>query len=61
MARLEGETSNAIFDVFEEWEAYFKSAKIDFQAITKEGSLPIKIKQLQQPPSSPSRPRGPSR
>lgn len=61
MTRLEGDTSNAIFDVFEEWEAYFKSAKIDFQTVSKEDSLPNKTRQLQQKSSSTSRPRGPSR
>ncbi len=35
MARLEGDTSNSLFDVFEEWETYFKTAKIDLSNLSE--------------------------
>lgn len=46
MVRLEGETSNALFETLEQWEAYLKSENIQL-------SQPVR------PPAGPKR-RGPS-
>ncbi len=35
MARLEGDTSNSLFDVLEEWETYFRTAQIDLSNLSK--------------------------
>lgn len=42
MVRLEGETSNTVFEILEEWNNYLKAENIDVSREVKARPLPLR-------------------